>query len=233
MNRVQVKNNNKIFDLIVRDAADESVVAEIFKHHEYRIADNILQSTNYPIIDIGAHAGYFSVYARSFRTNTKIIAIEPNADNIFVLKQNLELNKLQKIEVLEGAVGKTSGRRHLLIAKDSHNHKLLKDNKDKQKTIIVQTWSLSEIFKKCIIDRVGLVKMDIEGGEYEVFDGISDQIFEKINAFVIEYHNSSEEKYHVIEELLRNNGFGVQVFPSKFDKKMGFIFAQNKRVINK
>ena len=43
-----------------------------------------------------------------------------------------------------------------------------------------------------------------------------------------QYHRG-REKSREIEEKLRTNGFTVQVFPSKFDKTMGFIFAHNKR----
>jgi hypothetical protein len=46
----------------------------------------------------------------------------------------------------------------------------------------------------------------------------------------MEYHNYSGLNYKSIEIQLRENGFGVQIFPSKFDKKMGFIFAKNKRI---
>jgi hypothetical protein len=31
--------------------------------------------------------------------------------------------------------------------------------------------------------------------------------------------------------MLREHGFSVQVFPSRFDKKLGFIFALNKRLV--
>ena len=45
---------------------------------------------------------------------------------------------------------------------------------------------------------------------------------------ILEYHKGNE--YKVLAEKLRENGFGVQVFPSHFDKTMGFIWANNKRI---
>ena len=94
--------------------------------------------------------------------------------------------------------------------------------------------------------------MDIEGGEYEVFDGMSDDDFAMVNFIILEYHNGYEARgkdardlsrangqytsqymgirHKDIVEKLRANGFGVQVFPSHFDKTMGFVWANNKRI---
>ena len=72
------------------------------------------------------------------------------------------------------------------------------------------------------------MKLDIEGGEYEVFTGMSEVDLAMVNYIILEYHEG-REKSREIEEKLRTSGFAVQVFPSKFDKTMGFIFAHNKR----
>lgn len=75
--------------------------------------------------------------------------------------------------------------------------------------------------------------MDIEGGEYELFDGMSDADFAMVNFVILEYHTSSKLlsrlSHKQIEDKLRAAGFGAQVFPSHFDKTMGFIWANNKR----
>jgi hypothetical protein len=72
--------------------------------------------------------------------------------------------------------------------------------------------------------------MDIEGGEYELFSGLTPDDFSSIGAIIMEYHNQGKNTYQVIEQALREQGFGVQIFPSRFDKTMGFLWAKNKRV---
>ena len=230
MNKISVTINNKSFFIYIRDDADESVAAEIFKQREYRIAEDIIRDAKDSVIDVGSHVGFFTLYARLLNENVPIIAIEPDPKNIEQLKKHLRENNISSVTVIEGAVAADAGRRHLALAKDSHNHRLLGRAEPKDgKSVIVNTWSLSDILKKCIINSISLVKIDIEGGEYELFRGINPEDFKKINSFVIEYHLAGGKNQKVIEDILRENGFGVRVFPSKFDKKMGFIFAVNKR----
>jgi hypothetical protein len=94
----------------------------------------------------------------------------------------------------------------------------------------VQIHSLRDFLDNEKIKIVSLLKMDIEGGEYGVFSACMPADFARIKTVIMEYHNYSGSHYKEIETQLRENGFGVQIFPSKFDKKMGFIFAKNKRI---
>ena len=231
MNKIEVKVGGKILNFNVRDDADESVCAEVFKHHEYRVAENYIRDIKKGVIvDVGAHAGFFSVYAKAINPSVRIIAVEPETKNIEALRENLKLNRISDVEIIEGALAGDSGRRNLALAKDSHNHRLLQRKESKNvETIIVNTWSLPELTKKCIIDHIGLLKIDIEGAEYEIFSALSEDDMASISAVVLEYHNGKLGKGKEIEEKLRENGFGVQTFPSKFDNKMGIIFARNKR----
>ena len=96
-------------------------------------------------------------------------------------------------------------------------------------TTTIRAYSLNDLLNSLNISRVGLIKMDIEGGEYEVFERLKTEDYKKIKAVIMEYHEIDGRRYSEIELLLRENGFGVQIFPSKFDKTMGFLFATNKR----
>lgn len=225
MNSVTVKNAGREFVVSVRDEADASVLAEIFTVHEYRSIDATIQNATFPVLDIGAHAGFFSLYVRSLNSVVRIIAVEPEEKNCAQFKKHCADNKITNVELIEGAVTGLGGDRDLYIAKDSHNHSLVTET-DVIKT--VKTFSLQQILKKCILSKVSLIKIDIEGGEYDFFEGITDADFEKVNAFFIEYHTVPGNNFRTIEQTLREHRFGVQHFPSKFDSSMGFIFAHRK-----
>lgn len=231
MNFIKVKSNGKIFQLPIRDDADASVAAEIFKEREYRIVEPVIMSAKDSILDIGAHAGFFSLYARSLNPLVKIVAVEPEPNNFQFLNKNLTENGVENIETIKAALSSKRGNRMLLISKDSHNHRLSisADQGSPARSISVYTYSLSDLMKKCIINNVSLLKLDIEGGESEVIESLSGQDLSKIGAIIMEYHLRGGVDLKIIEEKLRENGFGVQVIPSRFDKKMGFIFAKNKR----
>ncbi len=233
---------------------DESVFNEIFKFKEYRVADEVIKNAKHPIIDVGAHAGFFSMYSRALNEKVKIFAIEPEPNNLEALKKHLKINKISRVEVVAGALARESGARQLVVAEDSHNHTLaelefsviptemegslnhsvrdfstpLHSARNDSKTIEVQSMSFADFCKQNKIKKISLIKFDIEGGEYEVFEGMSEKDLSVVNYVILEYH-MGREKSRDIEEKLRTSGFAVQVFPSKFDKTMGFIFAHNKR----
>ncbi|MBP6859269.1 MAG: FkbM family methyltransferase [Candidatus Magasanikbacteria bacterium] len=221
-----VKGNKWQFNL--RDEADQSVFNEIFKLHEYRRADEVIQNATDPIVDVGAHAGFFVMHAHSLNSRVKIFAIEPEPKNIKALQKHLKENKISKVEIIEAALALETSSRQLVVAPDSHNHRLGLDFDRIPGSVQVRAVSFADLLKQNKIKKVSLLKMDIEGGEYEVFDGMSEKDLSVVNYIILEYHES-REKSKEIEEKLRASGFGVQVFPSKFDKTMGFMFAHNKR----
>lgn len=228
METVHYTLNNQTVSVQIRDEADQSVAAEIFKVREYRLAEPTIISTSLPIVDVGAHAGFFSLYARTFNPSVPIIALEPEPHNLEALNQTITQNSLTGITVIKGALAKARGERELMRSPDSHNHKL--KTKDSEKgSIMVQAYDLKSLSVKYFPQGIGLLKLDIEGGEYEVFANLLAPEYSTIKAIIMEYHDLPGQKHQVIEQTLREQGFGVQIFPSKFDKTMGFLWATNKR----
>ncbi len=214
----------------IRDKIDQSIWAEIFKIKEYRIAEPTICSAKYSIIDVGAHIGFFILYARDLNPTVDIYALEPEPKNFLALKNNLNLNKFKKITVINSALSDQSGEATLLMAVDNHNHRLVKNYNQNQNTFTIPTISLSDLIKKYKLKKISLLKMDIEGWEYMIFKNLDSKVLSKISAIIMEYHNNRENNYREIAIFLRENGFGVQIFPSKFDKTLGFLFANNKRL---
>lgn len=227
----QVRSGQKIYEVELIDEAGVSVAAEIFKHKEYRRAETVIKESKHVIVDVGAHVGLFAIYCRSLNPECDIICLEPESVNFKALTENLERNKLSGIDVKKAALAHVSGRRYLNVSPDSHNHELFPENAcSSEKCELVETFSLNALMKSFDIDQIGLLKMDIEGCETEILSALDGPIFKKISAVIMEYHDSSGRTHQNLEIILRENGFGVEVFPSKFDKTMGFIFARNKRV---
>lgn len=236
MNKINFKFNSCNLKATLPDEAAQSVWAEIFKEREYKIAEQIISTATEPILDVGAHVGLFVLYSRSLNKKVPIFAIEPENKNFELLNQNIKDNKFTKVKTFQVALGGRTTQTSLLVSPDSHNHHLIGapiangqvDEKEIEQTIKMH--SLRDFLDQEKIKRVSLVKMDIEGGEYDVFSACMPEDFARLNAVVMEYHNYAGLNYKEIESQLRGNGFGVQIFPSKFDKTMGFIFANNKRI---
>ncbi len=230
MNNLSIINfNNQEFQLDLSTEADISVAAEIFKHREYRMADEAIKNAD-TILDVGAHKGFFAAYCAALNPKAEIFCIEPEKNNLTALKNNKKINKLKNVTVVEGALSDRTAQVNLVVTTDSHNHYLDDIAEEGDVMQATMAYKFSDLLREYKIKFVSLLKMDIEGGEYAVFDGIDADDFYKIKNIVMEYHNFPDRNYKKIEQQLRENGFGVQVFPSKFDKTMGFIFANNKRI---
>lgn len=220
---------NKKITLTVRDDADQSVIAEIFKLREYRRAEEKIRSATSAIIDVGAHAGFFSLYTRALNSTVPIFALEPEPNNLIGLQKNISQNEAAGITVVPKALTSATGRVDLIITNDNHNHYVARPFKDDGKKIRVASTSLADLCTNHAIEKINLLKMDIEGGEYLVFDTLQAADFAKIEAVILEYHNTKSKNYKSIEQNLREHGFSVEIFPSKFDKTMGFLWALNKK----
>lgn len=219
--------NGKKIKLLLRDEVDESIVNEVFKFKEYRGVADIIKETDGVILDVGAHAGYFSLWTVAQNDKAKIFALEPVKDNFDLLKKNIAENKFKNIKPQEVALSKETGKINIFLSEDSHNHSLLPISENSVK---VKSVSFEDFIKKNKIKKISLMKMDIEGGEYEIFENSISEISAKVENIFLEYHQTESRNSKVIEIILRENGFSVEVFPSHFDKTMGFLLARNKRL---
>lgn len=228
-----VKFKGQKINIDTQDDVDRSVANEIFKFREYRMAEECIAKAKDSIIDVGAHVGFFSLYCRALNPWVAIFAIEPEPGNVKRLEKNLEQNAIENVFVEQVALAGKTGKRNLILSLDSHNHRLAKYDLVGQKGLRVNAFSFADFCKKNKIKKISVLKMDIEGGEYEMLEGMTDHDFFLVENLVLEYHDSPEKNHKMLERLLRQRGFSVQVMPSQFDKTMGFIFARNKRnVVN-
>jgi len=232
MNTQLVNFRGKQWQIFGRIGADQSIIAEIFRYQEYRCAEKIIIEAKDFILDVGAHIGVFILYCKTLNPTVKILALEPESENFLILQKNLSTNGIKNVIPIPAALSAKTGTAKFLITPDSHNHRLLAEEQPvqpKNQITSVKTISLTRLCQRHKIKKISLLKMDIEGGEYPVVESLKAADFGKIQNIILEYHNSREQNYRTIENQLRANGFSVSIFPSKFDPKLGFLLARNKR----
>jgi FkbM family methyltransferase len=230
MQLVNSSYNQRDFKILLRDEVDQSVFNEIFRIEEYRCAKDRIKQAKAPILDIGAHIGLFSLYCRALNPEIMIYAFEPEENNFNALEKTNQDNNL-RLNLIHAAIGDVSGPGKIVLSSDNHNHYLANkyemiENRRTQDTVV---FNLTDWCQQNKINKISLLKIDIEGGEYNLFGSLLPEDFKIIESIVLEYHNDQFNNYRVIEEKLRVNGFSVQIFPSQFDKRMGFLYAVNKK----
>ncbi len=209
--------------------ADFSVFEEVFKDLDYQQCDNIIQNAKNCILDMGAHIGLFSIYCAVLNPGVKIFAFEPDERNFSLLKKNLKLNRINNVYVKNIAVGPEDGVKSFYLSADSHNHSLI-SRSENQKTVKVQVKTPDTINGKILnredLSNIDLVKMDIEGSEYDVLASMSDNLIRKTTAFFIELHDcQNRRKTDLPVSLLRKNGFRVSVKKSFYSGELAFLYA--------
>lgn len=118
------------------------------------------------VVELGANIGLTSVYLHRRLAPDYVIAVEPEPANAAILRRNLAQNAVPSL-VLEAAVGPVDGRASFRRERDSNVGRL-----DAAGGLEVDVLSVASVLGR-LPDPTGrvLLKMDIEGGEDEVFRG--------------------------------------------------------------
>ncbi|WP_201575847.1 FkbM family methyltransferase [Psychrobacter immobilis] len=177
------------------------------------------------IVDIGANIGSFSIYAHTLNKhlNPTIYAFEPHPDNANLTEANFKRNRLANYHILQKAVAGKDGVASFDISGAFDSFKL---NAKSDKTMQVETVELSTFCIRNGIDRIHLLKIDIEGGEYEVIKHDLNFINQKVEIMFIEYHNFDiDNGQSLLTEALEAN-FDISIQNSHYDG--GMLIATNK-----
>ena len=196
----------------------------------YRSTEYLISNIQYPIIDIGAHIGVFSLYSYVLNPKSYVIALEPEPNNYRLLEENLRLNNCKNVKPIHAAlIAGNDLNTKLYLSKNSHNHSTVKQSGNltiqqfNNSTITVPAISLERLIKKYKLKTIGLLKMDIEGAEFEIVLNIEHETWSKIQYAVIEYHESEKNRRADLENTIRQQGFSIEHFPNKFDKRFGLL----------
>ena len=158
------------------------------------------------IIDCGANIGISVLNYKQKYPRSKITAFEPDPNIFPVLKNNLTVNGASDVNCVEAAVWTSQGKSHF-FCEGADGSKLINTGTSSS-FIDVSTIDL----RKFINEPVDLIKMDIEGAEFEVIPHISGKMH-LIENFLIECHVNCDEieKFSVMLHALGNAGFNVSV----------------------
>jgi len=188
------------------------ILSDIFEGREY--SDYFPFYKKVTIIDIGAHYGYFSIFANKNTNNqSTIFAIEPSIMNFEKMTSNINENKIENIITLNCAVGTKNENAKLYIGNTSNNslirdYSLLKKEKSIEE---IEIKTLDTIISENKIEKIDFMKMDCEGSEYLILENMSTQTFDKISTISMEFHDLKNEKYtaETLLNILINNNFKI------------------------
>lgn len=181
---------------------------EIFIDETYKFCP---KSDSPFIIDCGANIGLATLYFKQVWPNAEVIAIEPDPSIFNCLNDNINnFGCDQGVITKRAAVWTHSNGVEFDVEGGfsgqikSHGHSNVKT------TITVPSIQLKELIANT--SKVDLLKIDIEGAEFEVLKDISITL-EKVDNIFIEYHShqKEEQKLDHILHILKENSFRYHI----------------------
>lgn len=194
--------------------ADGFIQGEVFEHEYYRALQIISPSS---ILDLGANIGLTTIYYSRLFPGAQLACVEPDPSNLRVLARNLELNAVPA-KVFGAAVDVQDGRVLMERCPMDYGHKIALPN-SRQPTFEVAAISVATIMKKLAWNRIGLLKIDIEGHERRLLSENCEWL-NAVNALCVEWHD--EDARAALSALASRFGF----FPPQVQNGLWFITKQ-------
>jgi FkbM family methyltransferase len=144
------------------------------------------------VVDAGANVGFYTALAAErCGESGRVIAYEPSPYANARLRTVVERNRLRQVTVVEAALGAAAGRGTLYIERDANHSPSLIPSSDLADTIAVEVRSLDAEAKRLGLERIDLLKLDVEGFEAQVLEGAGELMRAgRIGAVLVELHGA-------------------------------------------
>lgn len=169
-----------------KNTSDAPTFMQVFVNREYHLKFDFIPEV---IIDAGANIGLFTVAYKTKFPNAKIICIEPDANNVEIIKRNTSKydniyienfglwNKDVRLKITDKY---NLGKWGLIVEEDSENG-------------TVMALSIPTIMKKYQLSQIDLLKLDIETSEKQLFKAGYEEWLPKVKMIIIELHDWLEQ----------------------------------------
>ncbi|MGI9174247.1 MAG: FkbM family methyltransferase [Rhodothermales bacterium] len=223
------QQNNLTLDYAA-NADSLAVLREVFYRRAY--ADYFPFYKDATVLDVGAHKGFFALFAaQHVGPASRIVCLEPAPATYQVLQQNLAANNVRIVTAVNAGLAAEAGTA-TLYGDQSWNASLLRPRPDVsvQPGVDVRVLTLADLLEDHALERVDFLKLDCEGAEYPVLFGTDVQTLARIRTVSLEFHDTGEARWTGLSlvRLLRERGFHVAQFhhaPSSRNRNYGRIIA--------
>jgi FkbM family methyltransferase len=191
-----------------------------FEPNEFALVAKILEP-DMVVVDGGANDGLYSLFAASrVGRGGRVVAVEPSRRELERLRANLRLNRLNNVEVREAALGSKHGTAQIAIAERAHEGQNTLGSRIanrevmavRQETVTLET--VDEIVDDLALERLDLIKLDVEGSEVEALKGASGAIsrFRPLLLVEVEAERLASQSATKSDLLELVDSFGYELF---------------------
>jgi FkbM family methyltransferase len=200
----------------------EMVCAEgIYEHETLNIILSLVEpDTTY--FDIGANIGLLSVPVLAERPFVKVVSVEASPDTLhFLKKTHAVAPRREDWTIIDAAVGSENNETEFWFgggAIGAFDGRRDTGRGGRKRAVRVPLRALDQIWETCGCPPVSVVKMDIEGGEYDALQGAKSIIAREKPVFVVEWTDLNLRAYGIpsgkILQLCEEIDYGLYASPS-------------------
>ena len=181
----------------------ETLILNFERIEDHTFLSNNLNSRSV-IVDLGGNKGNFSKTLRD-KFKSRVYAVEPHP------ALYKKLLKLKDVDVFPAAIYSTNGIT-ILYANKTRCASIHENLREKEPNgIRVRAITLDNFLKQKKLEKVDLLKVDIEGAEIEMFETLSPKILRHLKQITVEYHDFLDKSYlpqiETIHRKLTDLGF--------------------------
>ena len=170
-------------------------IQEIVDYDSYQIDKMTFDVDNNWIVDIGANIGVTTLVFSLLR-GAQVISFEPFPSNVNALYANLYLNGISNVRVMPYAVFNKDGIVKFRPGEDIEGnaidvcgHIAEGETDFSQHLVQVNSLCLESALAQVPNKQIKLIKMDCEGGEYEIVNQITPDIASHVENITLEVHD--------------------------------------------
>lgn len=169
------------------------------------------------VLDLGANIGTTAmIFSKLVGPQGKVIAVEPVTHKI--IEKNLQANEMKNVKVLPIAVSNAMGETEIEVSDFGLDSSIARRSYTTEKNyysrkIAVQLHTIDQIVKNHNLEKLDLVKMDIEGVEELALQGAIETIKKfKPKWSISSYHvdHKNELQHPKLVEILKRHGYQVR-----------------------
>ncbi len=171
------------------------------------------------ILELGANVGYFTVQGATAAPHARYIAVEPYPFSARVCRANLDLNRIESVDLVEAAAVADAGRPavELRVPEDQLATPTVAfigpdtELPEPMSRRVTQTVSVPAVDVRSLLAGVDLLKLDVEGQEHALLMASREHLRARRPTVFVEVLPGTHRLRGLIADLCRDDGFGCYV----------------------
>lgn len=224
-----VKRNGLIYEGNLNSYIDWSVYFYgYYERNEIKYFSKLLNKIRNPtMLDIGANVGHHSLFLSPYCS--EIIAFEPLIENCVDFEKRMKLNSIRNVRLFKCGLGDKNQKLNFILPGSENKGTGFFSEAFGNNTIELDVRRGDDVLSEIRLEKLELIKMDVEGFEVSVIKGLVNHINKFRPIIFMEF--TSEQKNNIcsvteLKQLLPNN-YNIYLIQ---ERKVVLILFQSNQV---